>query len=59
MISDTLFDAVAEIREYLDGPIYRWSAEDPSRQRVEALVREIEEVAQLLGMPPIDQRRLH
>lgn len=54
MISDTLSDAVAEIREYLDhdGP-FASCYQGPVRERIERLVEEMDAVRRVLDTPPI------
>ena len=58
MISDVLSEAVSDIREYLKTGRYG-DSNDPLRQRIDALVVEMDEIRQILDTPPIDQSQVH
>jgi len=56
MISDTLHDAVLELRSYLADDILSRAYEGDIRKRIEALVDEMDAVRHLLDMPQNSDR---
>jgi len=52
MISDTLSDAIADIRVYLDDEVMGRAYEGEMRTRIEALVTEMEAIRRILDTPP-------
>lgn len=53
MISDTLFDAVGDIRDYLNDPAFAHVyGPGPLRDRIEALLVEMDAIRQVLDTPP-------
>lgn len=57
MISDTLFDAVAEIRRYLDDPRYAGVYEAPVRQWIERVANDMDGLRDFLDRGPTSARR--
>jgi len=51
MISDTLSDAVTDIRAYLDDEVMGRAYEGEMRARIEALVTEMQTIRELLDTP--------
>ena len=52
MISDTLFECVCEIRQYLESEVYSDIYTGKMRSRIETLVAEAEAIRVLLDTPP-------
>ena len=52
MISDTLFEAVEEIRRYLKEPVFSTTYTGNLRRQIEKVTAEMEAIRILLDMPP-------
>jgi hypothetical protein len=52
MISDVLFDAIADIRIYLSDQLYRETYSGQLREEIKALVKQMEIVRQKADKPP-------
>jgi hypothetical protein len=54
VISDVLFEAVAGINSYLDGPVFAgmYRADSPVGARIRACVAEMDAIVEILDTPP-------